>query len=395
MSRGLLIFSILFLVLFTFAGTGLAQGPKPGSVPKPAPPIGAQSLADTPEWDNLAAALAKEIGFANYIYDAWQLPPTTTWDDTFKYYSDQLVQAGWAGQGVTKDISGGKVGAWLNPDGKTGLVIVYIASPDGVKPVYDFAIFGLTTPVPAAKSEWKSIPKKPEDDKAAAQLAQAAGFGDFVYEQWEVPATVTWDDLVTYFADQMTKAGWSGATATKEISGLKVGVWLDANTNTGLVLMLVASPDGTKPALVVAIFGLPAASTTPTPAATTAPTPVAAATPQAPALKAAAPPGAKPAEKIVDWDKIAADAAKSFGFSDYAYEAWEVPATTTWDEIVKSYDDQMKQSGWSGQGVTKDISGGKVGVWMSAETKSGLVIIHVISTDGAKPAHVFAIIGKQ
>jgi hypothetical protein len=200
---------------------------------------------------------------------------------------------------------------------------------------------------------------------------------------------------VTYFADQMTKAGWSGATATKEISGLKVGVWLDANTNTGLVLMLVASPDGTKPALVVAIFGLPAASTTPTPAATTAPTPVAAATPQAPALKAAAPPGAKPAEKIVDWDKIAADAAKSFGFSDYAYEAWEVPATTTWDEIVKSYDDQMKQSGWSGQGVTKDISGGKVGVWMSAETKSGLVIIHVISTDGAKPAHVFAIIGKQ
>src|SRR5258708_39512187 len=86
-----------------------AQGPKPESVPKIAPPIGATEVTNTPQWDKIAADAAKSLGLANFVYEAWQLPASSAWDDTFKYYSDQMAQAGWGGQGVTQDFEGGKV----------------------------------------------------------------------------------------------------------------------------------------------------------------------------------------------------------------------------------------------------------------------------------------------
>jgi len=77
-----------------------------------------------------------------YAYEAWELPPTATWDDTFKYYADQLTQAGWSGQGLTQEISGGKIGVWVDQGTKSGVVIIFIASPDGKQPVIDLAVIG-------------------------------------------------------------------------------------------------------------------------------------------------------------------------------------------------------------------------------------------------------------
>ncbi len=113
-----------------------------GAVPKPAAQPNAKAVAKNANWDKIAGDAAKALGFANYVYEAWELPANSTWDDTFKYYSDQMAAAGWGGQGTVQDFEGGKVGAFVHADTKTGLVVFFLASPDGTKSAYDLAIFG-------------------------------------------------------------------------------------------------------------------------------------------------------------------------------------------------------------------------------------------------------------
>ncbi len=268
------VFVLAALLLATLALTSVsfAQGPTPpaqapaasAAVPNPGAPIGAQSVANTSQWDTIAANAAKSLGFSNYVYEAWQLSATSTWDDTFNYYNNEMTQARWSGNPVVQqDIpgGGGKVAAWLNPDGKTGLVIVFVNSPDGTQPAYDFAIFGETTPAPVAQSDWTSIAKTAADDQEAASIAQAAGFPNYVYQQWQAPAALSWDQVFKYYSDQMTQGNWSGqAPVQKDANGIKLGVWLDPTTSTGLVLVFQPSADGTQPAMVAAIVGLPGSS---------------------------------------------------------------------------------------------------------------------------------------
>jgi len=113
-----------------------------GAVPKPAPKPNSKPAEKNATWDKIAGDAAKALDFANYVYEAWELPANSTWDETFKYYSDQMAAAGWAGQGTVQDFEGGKVGAFVHTDTKTGLVIFFLASPDGTKSAYDLAIFG-------------------------------------------------------------------------------------------------------------------------------------------------------------------------------------------------------------------------------------------------------------
>ena len=328
--QGLLVLSLLFLTMFTLAGTSTAQSPtgtpppgtatsptKPASVPKPKPPVDAKPVTGTADWDKAVADVAKSIGFTNYIYEAWQLPATATWDDTYKYYGDQMTQAGWTGQGITKDLAGGKIGAWVSDDGKTGLVMLFIASPDGTQAAYDLAIFGLTTPVPAAKSDWKPSTKTANTDQFAAQFAQMAGLGDYVYEMFDLPATAVWDDVFKYYNDQMAQAGWSGTGVSKDFPGGGLGLYIDPNTKTGLWLVYVASPDGTKPAGVVAIFGLSA--TQPSRPSAPAPPSDAVAVPSTP-----------------DLDKSVVTIASAVSLSNPTYDAWALPATSTADDIFKT-----------------------------------------------------------
>lgn len=120
-------------------GASTAAGAKPPKVP---PKAGYKTIPPTPETDKLVSTIATQIGFSNFVYEAWEMPPATPWDDTFKYYSDQLATAGWGGEGVVQDFQGGKLGAFVHKDTQTGVVIFYIASPDGTKPAIDLAIFG-------------------------------------------------------------------------------------------------------------------------------------------------------------------------------------------------------------------------------------------------------------
>ena len=80
------------------------------AVQKPAPPPNATSVAKNADWDKMAGDAAKALGFTNYTYEARQLPENSTWDDTFKYYSDQMDAAGWGGQGSAQDFEGATSG---------------------------------------------------------------------------------------------------------------------------------------------------------------------------------------------------------------------------------------------------------------------------------------------
>jgi hypothetical protein len=103
----------------------------------------AQSLANTPEFDKIVADIAKSLDLTDYSYEAYALPPTEKWEDTLSYYDGELKKAGWSGEGKISDIDGGgKVGAFVSKETKSGVVILFIPSPDGTKPAVDLAIIG-------------------------------------------------------------------------------------------------------------------------------------------------------------------------------------------------------------------------------------------------------------
>ena len=112
------------------------------TTPHPAAQSNATPMTKTADTDKVAADIAKWQGFANFVYEAWQLPASATWDDTFNYYNDQMKQAQWDGQGSVEDFPGGTVGSWVNDSTKTGLVLLFVASPDSTKPAYTIAVFG-------------------------------------------------------------------------------------------------------------------------------------------------------------------------------------------------------------------------------------------------------------
>ena len=396
-----LVLALVAFVMFAslaMASPTLAQGPTgKGNVTKPKPPAQAKAVAGTADWDKLAADAATSLGFKNYVYEAWELPANSTWDDTVKYYNDQLKQAGWSGDGVTQDITGGKLGAWVDSTTSTGVVIVFVASPDGTKPAYDFAIFGLSTPTPKGNSAWTALPATDALNTSAGALAKAMNSTDYVVQAFAVPASTQWSDVFKYYNDQMTQAGWSGQGVEQQLdSTTKLGVYYDKNTKSGLVVMLAQADASTS--VVIAVFGWTTAPTSGTTSSASSSASSSSASSSTASVKGNVtkpkpPAQAKAVAGTADWDKLAADAATSLGFKNYVYEAWELPANSTWDDTFKYYNDQLKQAGWSGDGVTQDITGGKLGAWVDPTTSTGIVLVFVASPDGTKPAYDFAIFG--
>jgi len=262
MFYALSIIALVWVALASSAMPTLAQGPKP------APPAGATQLAASADNDKLVADLAKALGLTNTAYEAWQLPADANWDGTFKYYSDQMAQAGWGGQGASQDFPGGKVGVWINQETNTALVIFFVAS-SGTVPSYNLAIFGTLAyatatkppapkppaPKPPAPAGATQIGSTPDWDKLVGDFAQSIGWKEYAYEAWQRPATTTWDDTFKYYNDQMIQAGWNGQGVTQDFTGGKVGVWINPDTKSGLVIIFIASPDGTQPALDLAVIG--------------------------------------------------------------------------------------------------------------------------------------------
>jgi len=253
--RALAFIALVLFASLAVASPTLAQGPTKGNVTKPKPPAQAKAVAGTADWDKVAASAATSLGFKSYVYEAWELPANSTWDDTFKYYNDQLKQAGWSGDGVTQDITGGKLGAWVDTTTNTGVVLVFVASPDDTKPAYDFAIFGLSAPAPKGNSAWTALPTTDALNTSAGALAKALGFTDYVVEAYAAPtATTQWTDVFKYYNDQMTQAGWAGQGVEQQLdSTTKMGVYYDATTKSGLVVMLAQADASTS--VVIAVFG--------------------------------------------------------------------------------------------------------------------------------------------
>ncbi|MBI4790170.1 MAG: hypothetical protein HY782_24310 [Chloroflexi bacterium] len=113
-----------------------------GQAPQVADIPGGKQIANTPDLDKLAANIAKWVGFTKSTYEAWELPATSTWEDTLTYYDEQMLQAGWDGEGEIDEFDDMIFGLWVDETTKTGLVIIYVPSPDGVQPAFDIAVFG-------------------------------------------------------------------------------------------------------------------------------------------------------------------------------------------------------------------------------------------------------------
>ncbi|MDE3089103.1 MAG: hypothetical protein KGJ80_06940 [Chloroflexota bacterium] len=225
-----------------------------------------------------------------------------------------------------------------------------------------------SVPKPAAMANAKALTPTADITDLAGGVADAAGFTNFTYEASQLPAGSTWQDAFAYYSQQMTQLGWADKPTQDEFEDGRIGEWINPANDTGLAVYYSSSPYDNAPPFVIAVYGVA--------------TPVA--TPKS---------EWKPVDKSADLDKTASGVANTFGFGGYVYQPWSLPAATTWEDVFKYYNDQMKQEGWSGDGTTQDLNGNKIGAWIDPDTKLGTVLVFVPSPDGTKPPTAMALVG--
>ena len=99
---------------------------------------------------------------------------------------------------------------------------------------------------------------------------------------------------------------------------------------------------------------------------------------------AVAPPAGSTAVSDADkaaYEAVAKTVADSAGMTNYTWEAYQLPAGTTWDAVFQEYHDQLSKAGWAGKGSVTDITNGKVGVFADAE---GYMFILAYVDNGGK-----------
>lgn len=269
------------------------------SVPKPAPFAGAKATTPTADTTDMAGAVADTAGFANFAYEAWQLPANGSWEDVYAYYTQQMTTLGWKDKPTEDELEEGRIGEWVSPANSTGLAIYFSSNPYNDAPPSLLVVYGVANPVPAAKAEWKAIDKTADLDKAAGDAASALAFDGYVYSAASLPAAATWDDVFKYYNDAMKQEGWTTDGTQQTLNGSNVGAWTDPDTKLGLAVVFVPSADASKPPTVLSVVGLSskgtaAPSAAPTAAATTEP--AAAATSAATAAAPSAPTAAETTE---------------------------------------------------------------------------------------------------
>jgi hypothetical protein len=106
---------------------------RPTPRPTPAPKAGAKTVQVKPsKLEEEVKSLTNRFAFGTFEWQLLELPAGSTWDETFAYYNTQMQQAGWSGDGAkSTNPEGHNVGAWVESDTKTGLVVVYISSTGG------------------------------------------------------------------------------------------------------------------------------------------------------------------------------------------------------------------------------------------------------------------------
>ena len=150
--RDALYLCVLLLALCAQAQPTVAQGPAPfpsfpmpgSAVREPASPESAQTMQ----------VIAQNLGYDKYSYDAMKLPTSATWEDTLKYYSDQVTPLGWKMSGTPEDFKGDKLATFVNPQSKIGFTVLFGTRPDGTR------VFALSGVADAAQVAANPIPSK-------------------------------------------------------------------------------------------------------------------------------------------------------------------------------------------------------------------------------------------
>ena len=79
--------------------------------------------------DGQVRIVASRVGYDKYEWTLLSLPATTTSDQVLQYYTSELQKSGWNGKMSTyKNDAGNLVGVWTEPETRSGLAIIYIAS---------------------------------------------------------------------------------------------------------------------------------------------------------------------------------------------------------------------------------------------------------------------------
>lgn len=102
--------------------------------------------------------------------------------------------------------------------------------------------------------------------------------------------------------------------------------------------------------------------------------------PSKPTPQPKAPPDAKPGTKDASTEGMVKEIATAYGFTQYAWEIFIEPATTTFEDILAYYDTQIGD--WDPDGAAvADIKDGKVALFNESGTGSALLIVYVKSGD--------------
>ena len=88
------------------------------------------------------------------------------------------------------------------------------------------------------------------------------------------------------------------------------------------------------------------------------------------------------------YEAVAKSVADAAGMTNYTWEAYQLPAGTTWDAVFAEYHDQLAKAGWSGKGSVTDITNGKFGVFADAEGYM-FILIYVSSGDKVETLALF------
>lgn len=98
------------------------------------------------------------------------------------------------------------------------------------------------------------------------------------------------------------------------------------------------------------------------------------------------------------WDAIALQVVQSVGFSTFAYDLYQLPANTAWDDTLAHYNTKAAVAGWGdASSQTNEFAGGHYAVWsIMDDGTNGLTNYFVVAqVDTADGIYTLNIIGSK
>lgn len=93
------------------------------------------------------------------------------------------------------------------------------------------------------------------------------------------------------------------------------------------------------------------------------------------------------------WDAIALQVVQSVGFSTFAYDLYQLPANTAWDDTLAYYTTQAAAAGWGdAPSQTDETAGGHYAVWSVTDSNgltSYFIVAQIDTSDGVYSLNIF------